>query len=233
MIKKFIPILALLFLALPAHATWVQGSSSNIVTATSTVCTPGTVTAGHRIVMAVDTSNLGTLTISGGSISWISVFDETSGATQLQLWEGAAVSSASLSITVSLSSAAVGSVCGEFTSTTLDQGGSGTGHYVAGPSTTATTPAITTLFATEDIVAVANYSMGYAATTSPFTFREGATSGGTTYLALASESVTSIQTSLTASWTMISGATNNGIASFYTPGAACTPELAASGAGSC
>lgn len=223
-------IALILFLAPLAHGAYrtSSGSGANaFVTATTYPCTVGiNPNIGDLFVVGASGGQTsGALTIAGGGVTTWHTLPTSAGQSNgaannvSALFYGTVTTANTTLATVTNTSGSFlgGSACGLWTNATIDQGGAGTFHTVVGPSTTGTTPAITTTQAVEDIISYHRTSAGFTSSTAPFTSIATVTFSGSPFTSLNYETVSSIQTSLTSAVTMTSGEDTDGIASFYTP----------------
>lgn len=211
MSKHLRRILAVTLLcAFAVFAAYVQSGKSDFASAGSTVCSPGSVTAGHGIVMAVQANSTTSVTIGSTRVSsWTLVGPESqaAGTVMTYLWYGFANTSGAETITVSFTSgsALIGSGCAEVTSTAFDASGhtSGSGSLILG---------ITTTQAPDDVVIFATSGAGSAG--SGVTDRQAILSGGTTFAALGTG--TFVSTGLNNTSTTASGTSTALGVAFYT-----------------
>src|SRR6266853_110186 len=109
-----------------ARASYVQSGHTNSTSTQSEVCSPnsgsGSVTTGNTIVMAVAANfGFGTFGISSTRVTtW--TLDQNIGSGNVLFYHGTATSSGVETITVtnSVGPSGMASVCGEYTTTTLD-----------------------------------------------------------------------------------------------------------------
>lgn len=168
------------FLASVANASYLQSGKADFATASSTVCSPGTVTAGHAIIMGVQANSVtGVGIVSTNVLTWHALPTESQagGTVLVYYFWGFANTSGVENITVSFSSgsALIGSGCVELTDNSKDdeQHNSGTGGLPLN---------FTTTHNTETVVVFATSGAGSAS--SGVTDRQSVIFSGTTFAAI-------------------------------------------------
>jgi hypothetical protein len=201
-------LLSLILLCVPSSslAAYVNSAVGSTGTATSTTCSPngGGVTAGDIEVM-VAWQNVGSW--SGISSTRVTTWTQDYNNSNLSYWHGVATSSGAETITVTLPSDSVGSVCGEWSTTTLN---------VTNANAT-TVVSVTTTKAVTDLVLGASSNGSTVTLSAPFTQRQNLTIGASTHLVLGDSQQTS-----TGTYTSTITATNphQCLSAFYTPASA-------------
>lgn len=224
--RRLLPLV--LLLAPMAHGAYRTNSGSGanpFVTAATYPCTVGiNPNIGDLFIVIGNGGYTGSdLTIAGGGVTTWHPLPTAAGKLNnaannqvVYFWGVVTTANTTLAtVTNPNGSFLGGAMCGLWTNSTLDQGGTGTFQDVIGPSTTSTTPSITTTHAVEDLIAVHRTTAGSVSTTAPFTSVATITFSGTPYATLDYQTVSSTNT-YSAAASMASGETINGIASFYT-----------------
>ncbi len=204
--KKLILFAVLFFFVQAAQAAYVQSGKQNMASAASTACSPnsgtGSVTSGDMEVMYVWKNTATTTGISSTHVpSWTTDHDTAS----FSSYHGLATSSGAETITVNISGThLLGSVCGEYSTSSVDQNTTG-----GGASTS-----ITTLVAVTDVVTGSSCNGQPTTIASPFTTRQQAQNSGSTWLVLADVHETSTGTYTATS--SCSAGINTTLTSYYT-----------------
>ena len=194
--KYFLLLAALVLLAIPTHATYVSSGAANFSLTSSTTCVPntGTLNVGDSEVIGVQSGSATEpiFSISSSHVtSWILDQSNLQGSSYMFMWHGKITSAGtgdSIVVTYTLASGLIGSVCGEYTTNSLNVTNS------APVPTGGSTVSVTTTQATTDLIVMGTSGGGGTSVSSPFTVRQSATYVATVYLVLADENVGSTGT---------------------------------------